>query len=320
MNVRVLVLLLLVVIACGGAYYLTVKPNQQSDDVDYVLLGELAQYATELESVTIENSQGILFSAKRDGQQWLGTHLDSLMTVPINREKLAQLVNTLSQARVLEAKTAKPEYYARLGVEGVDSANGQSTLLTLRTTNKQWSLLIGNIATSGLGHYAREPKQRRSYLINQVIDLPVSRADWLIPKVLDINSRDLTRVVMSGPDPIELHQDASGWQLTDRQGEEALVYPDVLNQLVNDLLGFNYSDIEPYTRVWQGLTPQHTIVINLKDSRSLRFALYRSEDSQDVAIYIDGTAAPEWVTNWVFIANQFEAGALLKQRQDLLRQ
>ena len=113
---RIVVLSVLVILSLGGAYYLTMYRGQADSAPAHVLLGGLEENASALTAVTIENAEGVVFSARREQNQWFATHLDSMLTFPVDMTALSDFVSELTQATVLEGKTAKASQYSRLGL------------------------------------------------------------------------------------------------------------------------------------------------------------------------------------------------------------
>ena len=322
---RIIVLAILVVMSLAGAYYLTVVKSTANNAPAHVLLGGLEENAALLNAVTIETAEGVVFSARRDQDQWVATHLDSLLTFPVNLDELSGFVSQLTQATVLEAKTAKASQYSRLGVEPVTQPGAQSTLITLATESKQWRVLMGNLASSGMGRYVREPSQQRSYLIDKPLELPVGNADWLLRQIISLSVNSLSEVRVEGKEPYTLTRNDSGdWQLFDVAVSE-LAYPGILSQTLNDIVNMSYDDVR--VRLPEEVLGKAVQSVTLRnDTNELAIKLYnarKGETGYRVIIQpVSGDGAiwtPHGIENWVFKLTDFQARGLLSQRSDLIK-
>ncbi len=322
---RIIVLSILVVLSVSGAYYLTAIRGQSATVPAHVLLGGLEENAASLTTVTIETAEGIVFSARKKQDQWVATHLDSMLTFPVDMTALSDFVSELTQAKVLEAKTAKANQYPRLGVEPVSQPGSQGTLVTLASDTKQWRVLLGNLASSGMGRYVREPSQQRSYLIDKPLELPVGNADWLARQVISVSANALSEMVVDGPEPFTLLRSDNGdWQLFDVATSE-LVYPGILAQTLNDVVNMSYDDVR--ARLPDEALGEVVQSITLKSSeQALSILVFQAGEGTTgyvVTMSIENESANDWVysgiDNWVFQLTDFQARGLLTHRSDLIK-
>lgn len=323
---RIVVLSVLVILSLGGAYYLTMYRGQADSAPAHVLLGGLEENASALTAVTIENAEGVVFSARREQNQWFATHLDSMLTFPVDMTALSDFVSELTQATVLEGKTAKASQYSRLGVEPVTQPGSQGTLITLASATQQWRVLLGNLASSGMGRYVREPSQQRSYLIDKPLALPVGNADWLTKQLITVSVNTLSEVIVDGQEPFTLfnNNENGEWQLFDVAASE-LAYPGILSQTLNDIVNVNYDDMR--ARMPEEVLGEPIQSITLSgNNQTLSLSVFAKQ--QDASGYLvsiaheaDGETpwTPEGIENWVFELTDFQARGLLTLRSDLIR-
>lgn len=315
---RVAMLFLLVLVTLGAAYYLVFERHAEQSTQSHLLLGGLAAQSQSLSQITIENSDGTLFRAQRNGEQWLATHLDTAMTFPVDVEQLASFVSALTQARIIEPKTSKAGRYALLGVEPVTQPGAQSTLLTIATETQQWRVLIGNLASSGLGRYVREPTQQKSYLIDESLTLPLTPYEWLLPDVIDAGLSTLASIVIDSDPAFTLSKGADGnWQLS--ENKLPLAYPGVLAHTLNDIVNFEYDSVQPLVKEPAAKTLARTIDITAEDSRTLRMAIYRNNED-GYLLTLKGDLLSSSLTEWQFRLTDFQARGLLSAKADLLQQ
>ncbi len=317
---RVVILFLLVIVTLGAGYYLIVEHHPEQTSQSHLLLGGLASQSNSLTQITIENTEGPLFKARREGEQWLATHLDSVMTFPVDVETLAGFVSALSQAHIIEPKTAKASRYALLGVEPVTQPGAQSTLLTIATGTQQWRVVLGNLASSGLGRYTREPSQQQSYLIDETLPLPLTPYEWLLPDVIDAGLTTLKSIVIDNDPAFTLYKDTDGnWQLS--ENKLPLAYPGVLAHTLNDIVNFEYDSVAPLINVPAAVQLRRTIDITAEDGKLLTMTLYQMDDDEGgYSLLLTGDLVAASLTEWMFRLTDFQARGLLTPKAELLQQ
>lgn len=114
--------------------------------------------------------------------------------------KLRKLLVDLAQSKVVETKTDKPEYYARLGVEDVGAPNAASILLRLHYGEHQTAILVGHEAEGRTGRYVRLQDEAASALIDRNIEVPTETLQWLDSEIIDIGASEVAEVEVIHPD------------------------------------------------------------------------------------------------------------------------
>lgn len=114
--------------------------------------------------------------------------------------KLQKLLSALATAKIIETKTDKPEYYSRLGVEGVDSTDAASVLVRLFADDQAVSIIVGNRAQGRSGQYVRLEGEAASALVDQNLDVPTETHEWANKRIIDINSSEVAEVEIVHPD------------------------------------------------------------------------------------------------------------------------
>jgi hypothetical protein len=105
---------------------------------------------------------------------------------PADPAAMRALLEDLAGARRVEAKTAKPDRYARIGVEPVSGADAGGVEVRLR--GKDWSeaVVIGHVPPVGAGRLVRVSAQAQAWQVDRVLDVPREPAAWLDTKLLDV--------------------------------------------------------------------------------------------------------------------------------------
>lgn len=114
--------------------------------------------------------------------------------------KLQDLLAGLAQAKVVEVKTDKPQYYARLGVEDVASQGATGVLVKLSVGDETTGVLIGHQAQGRAGQYVRLQDSAASMLLDRTLDVSTEQLDWADKKIIDINASEVAEVEIIHPE------------------------------------------------------------------------------------------------------------------------
>jgi hypothetical protein len=111
-----------------------------------------------------------------------------------NWPKLQTLLAALATSHVVEIKTDKPQYYARLGVEDIEHPDAGGVLVKLGIDDRSTGILVGNQAQNRTGQYVRIQDAKASAMVDQKIDVSMSPLDWLDTSIIDINPSEVAEV------------------------------------------------------------------------------------------------------------------------------
>lgn len=118
---------------------------------------------------------------------------------------IRKLLLKLSEARVVEPKTANPELYTRLGVEDVGADTGSGVLLEIDGPEPPPRLIIGEVETlASRGTYVRRKDEKESYLVDEELRPGRSPERWLEQSLLDIAPQLLSSVTIRHADGEEV--------------------------------------------------------------------------------------------------------------------
>ena len=99
-----------------------------------LLLPELSKQINGVDRVEIITAgNNVVATMVKPGNSWQLVQMDGYQA---DWQKLRTMLADLAQARVVENKTDKPEYYARLGVEDIDAADAGGVLVKLSVAVK----------------------------------------------------------------------------------------------------------------------------------------------------------------------------------------
>lgn len=323
---RTAILLILVILTVGGAYWVSRDNPDPRQSAEYELLSDFSALASSVNAVTVTDAQGVVFAATQVNGDWMATHINANQPFPVDRQALGELVSTLRQASVVEAKTASASYYPRLGVEPLSAADAQGTLVELGTGKQQWALIVGNPAGNGMGHYVREQQDATSYLIDAHVPLPSSATDWLIKEVLPFNAAEVAEIDITPANNRKVTLTRNGdeltapWRWQQQPKDRSLSYPGVLAQSVADIVELRYSAVAPFVQEqWAQREQLVTVRITLKSGSEIGAYLAAGDAAGTYRIWFSTQDNPQWVSNWVFELNEFQAAPFLLVAEDLLQ-
>ncbi|MCB1560442.1 MAG: DUF4340 domain-containing protein, partial [Xanthomonadales bacterium] len=118
----------------------------------------------------------------------------------VDSAALRKLLLLINQARRIEAKTANPTRYARLGVNDplIDAA-ASGVRLDISAAGETMSLIVGGNRPGGTGTYVRRLDEGRSWLTDRTIAVEKRPARWLQRQLSDIAASRILSVTVEHP-------------------------------------------------------------------------------------------------------------------------
>jgi len=110
---------------------------------------------------------------------------------PADAGKVSQTLFLLAQARLLEAKTANPAQFPKIGVEALSDRGAQGMEIWLDGDGAPLRLLIGHIHVNRDGNYVRVGDAAQSWLTDRLLDISRDPVEWLDHHLID---RPLARI------------------------------------------------------------------------------------------------------------------------------
>ena len=120
---------------------------------------------------------------------------------PVDFKSLEELLRAVSEARLLEQKTSKPEYFSRLGLVDIEQPQSKAVLLELWAAPEQAlvRVLLGDPAETRKGRYVRAASGTETWLIDQSPEPLTGAADWIDRHFLDVDFARVARVTRTLP-------------------------------------------------------------------------------------------------------------------------
>lgn len=210
-------------------------------------LGEDLDQVTRLSVVGAGSAPVATLERGEDGS-WSVAERDGY---PADVEQVRQTLISLAEARIVEPKTANPDFYDRLGVEGVEDEAAGGVAVTLTGAEVPVNVIVGD--TEGTSQvYVREADQAQSFLVDRNPDVGNETTDWLATEILAIPGDRMARVTVTHPDGevvsvSKADPEQSNFDLEEMPPGRELQYASVANVMGNVLSSLNLQDVEPRT-------------------------------------------------------------------------
>jgi len=180
-------------------------PGRTSKDSEIevqTLLPGLAEQVNNVDEVQVITAGNLTVATlQRKHDRWVVAEFQDYVA---NWPDLRELLAALARARIVEPKTANPEYFSRLGVSDITTAESEATLLRLRGEQLDMAILVGNSAEGREGHYVRLADGDRALLIDQQLGLPPEAKDWLQRDIINVSDAEVVEYSLQHADGSEI--------------------------------------------------------------------------------------------------------------------
>jgi len=175
------------------------RPSDNNDDYALLFPG-LFDKLSDVDSIKFNSSQDT-FTLVKQGEDW---YIKERWNHPADFNLVKRALIDIADSKILDRKTANPENYPILGVEGVD--NGGSSLLVTMLNGEQEmaSLIIGNERevgqTSGPRQfYVRRAGEERTWFVEGYLNLNRFMINWIKSEVINIARERIAQVNIIQP-------------------------------------------------------------------------------------------------------------------------
>lgn len=193
MNAKTLAMLAgALVIVGGGAYFVTRQnaPTTTTASSAQKLAPTLAEKINDVAKVEVrKGDQALVLQRVKDGESTVWK-MESRGGYPAKADKIKELVLALSEAKLLEPKTDKPEKFALLELEA-PGAEAKGTAITLSDASNAAvaSVILGKFAfaadgRSGEGMFVRRISENQTYLSDFKLQVDAAPSQWLVTDVI----------------------------------------------------------------------------------------------------------------------------------------
>jgi hypothetical protein len=177
--------------------------SSESASARPLVFPSLAEKVNDVAEVDIVRN-GATFTIKRGASGW---ELADRGGYPVPFEKVKQVAVGLSQLRIVEEKTSRPDKYKLIGVQDPDPKPsgepegwGGPSQVTLKDGNGAVlaSAIVGNQRSSS-GVYVRRAGEAQSYAAEGTVDVPGGVTAWVDPKMFEVGNARVKSVAIHQP-------------------------------------------------------------------------------------------------------------------------
>lgn len=163
--------------------------------------------------------------------------------------KIRQALVSLSEARIVEEKTANPAFYDRLGVEAIETDTATGIAVTIEAPTAFPVLILGDEPNSAT-RYVRRADEQASFLIDRNPDVPSMTTQWLVTDIVDVRSARVKSVTIKHSDGEEIaiskaSAAETNFTVADVPEGRELSYAGVANIIGNALRELKFDDVAP---------------------------------------------------------------------------
>jgi hypothetical protein len=297
------------------------------------VLPEVAKRADDIARLTLVHGESKT-TLRRQGDQWL---VEEKGGYPADATKVRQALLGLAELHFVEAKTRKPDFYARLDVEDPGQKGAKSTLVT--ASDEKGDLLgeiiagkrrIDQLGGGVDGIYLRKPGDAQSWLARGTLDLPADTLGWLDRKVIDLPQEKIKELVLTQPDgsKLDLSRDKpeDPLALKGAPATAKLKSDTAASDPANALAGIELADVRPaadMTFPQEGVTRAEYTSF---DGLVVKVALVDQDGKSWAKIEASGTGDGEKpaaeltakLSPWVYALPDFKAKALRTKLAELV--
>ncbi|HSG93466.1 MAG TPA: DUF4340 domain-containing protein, partial [Methylotenera sp.] len=196
-------------------------------------------------NITAAGSEKIA-TLQKAGDAWVVAERSAY---PADVGNLRKQLLALSEARIIEKKTANRDLYHRLGVQDISKSDAGGHEIRLVSPGMDQQVIIGNSGPQiNSSRYVRLSNERSSWLIDRGISVDQPTADWLQKDLFDISSSRIAQIRIEGTDgsvvelkntdPKTSHFEAMSLLKDSDEFAEALIH-----QVTNALDSFQLIDV-----------------------------------------------------------------------------
>jgi hypothetical protein len=147
-----------------------------------------------IRKVILRDNKNTILNASQHQGQWLAILDKNKAGIPIQTAPLAKLVRDITNAKVVENKSAVAKNHARLGLLDINDPASTSILLQLETEAQSLDVLLGNTAKLNNNQFVRLANNNQMLMIDAIIDLPASEFAWLDQTILHVNTNQISSI------------------------------------------------------------------------------------------------------------------------------
>lgn len=269
MNKKFLIILLVSVfiISLGAAWAVYHNRHDEGSlSEGDVVLPSLQEHLADVDHVHISSAGATPYTLQNLDTGWVVKERDNY---PANFSKIRTLLEQLSNTKFYEPKTATPANYAILGVADITDVNSSGVLVEVFVKNKSepYRLIVGKLATTWDGSYARLPDQAQSWLLDRQIPADSNITAWLNNSILAIEPVRIYKITYTTPQGEQLivaknDRNTKRFTVENLPAGKTLRYDTIVDGVVRDFENIVLRDVQLTTKL--PLTAADTYKVELQ--------------------------------------------------------
>ena len=346
MSRRALVLLLAALAILAVIAGVLLREDQNGRRPEELLLPGLKEQLNAIQRIVVTGPGNTpVATLERGTDDWTVTEHSGY---PADVARIRRNLLALAEARIIEEKTSNPDYYARLGVQDLNSTTAAGIQLTLEDGKEPVSVIVGLAPAGSSGEtYVRRTGEPTSWLVTGTFDLGKSGSDWLARDLTDVPAGRIQSVAISHPGLETLRiarrpaatatsmvrtgasagdEELAEFLVADVPAGRELSYPGVGNGVAGVLADLRLENAEP--REVLGANPGKPVVARFvtTDGLVIETSAWRLPDGTRFTFLAsgEGAASAEAATlnarlgGWVYTLPSFKTEQLTRRLQELL--
>jgi Domain of unknown function (DUF4340) len=187
---RLTALIVIALLAFGGASYLATRRNGTHDTQGTLLVPTLAAQVNGVTEVSvIKGSATPVLNVRKIGDTWT---VAERADYPADVAKLRRLLLSLTDAKIIEEKTSNPASYPVIGVEDPSKTDASGAEISLTAADGKHAVIVGK--SSPEGTFVRRAGEEKSYSVSPSVSVDAEPRFWIDTKLLDLSSADIVKV------------------------------------------------------------------------------------------------------------------------------
>ncbi len=330
MNPRtLLILVVLAVVALGGGWYFgakTVPAGQTSMDAGKLMFPDLAPKLAAAAKIEILYQGKTTVIARKDGVWGVADRGG----YPVQDSKLHAMMAALTELRLIEARTADPASFARLGVDDPAKPDSSANLLRVLDadgkpiveviTGHRRTMTQGNLAAQV---YVRRPGDNQSWLAEGALEVDHDPGQWLDREMMNIPHARITGATATrGDSKLVFARDGDKFLLADPKD-----HPPLEDYKVEDVArafeSLTFQDVRPASQPIG--TQEGSAVFTTVDGLTLTATVFKADKDIWVSIAATGNdkakdeaaAITRKFEGWLYQVGAWKETALVPKLDDL---
>ena len=300
-NLRLAVLLVVLAVASAAVWMLNSGQQDREEEPLFPELGIESLNAVNVMEILRHGSSPINVYLADDDTWRVAEHYD----YPANTVKIRELLFSLQDAKKIEEKTSLPEYYAQLGVADLDAEEGSGKLMTLKTPDGEFGLIVGKASRQvNDGQYVRKDGEATSWLVDVRFDLPADTVKWLDTEMIHLEPDTVSTVMVTHSDDGEsftVARDDKGDPIIPNLAEGQVVYQkEKLNRVIMVTDHLYFKDVLPQDEVQ--LPEEHIrLYVQTNENAFVDIKAYETDDGKKYFIAdTNSTPQKQNFAGWAF--------------------